>query len=60
MASSFEGIDAPTVQIFPREGKGREGDGKGRNGRGIDTFKSWRHFLGVNRNYIIYIIPIYA
>ena len=34
MASPFEGIDAPTVQIFPkgREGKGR--GGKGREGKG--------------------------
>jgi len=32
-------------------GKGRKGEGKGKerkgmNGRGIDTFKRWRHFLG--------------
>ena len=32
----------------------------GRNGRGVDTFERRRHFLGVNRNYNIYIIPIYA
>ena len=38
------------------EGKKREGNGKGRkgmNGRGIDTFKRWRHFPGVNWNYNI-------
>ena len=40
------------------DGKGMEG--KGRNGRGIDTVKRRLHFLGVNRNYNIYIIPIYA
>ena len=42
MASPFEGIDAPTVQIFPNgrkgegmEGKGRERKGgKGREGKG--------------------------
>ena len=32
----------------------------GRKRRGIDTFERWRHFLGVNRNCNIYIIPIYA
>ena len=30
------------------------------NGRGIDTFKRRRHFLGVNRIYINNIILIYA
>ena len=32
----------------------------GRSGRGVDTFERWRHLLGVNRNYNIYIIPIYG
>ena len=37
-----------------------EWDGAVRNGRGIDTFGRLPHFLGVNRNYTIYIIPIYS
>ena len=45
MASPFEGIDSPSVQISfkgrewggeERNGEGEGGDG--RNGRGIDTF----------------------
>ena len=44
-----------------REGRGRGGRGwVGRNGRGIYTLQRRRHFLGVNRNYNIYIIPICA
>ena len=45
MASPFEGIDAPTVQIFPngREGEGKEGngrEGKGMEGEGRSVFVS--------------------
>ena len=71
MASPFDGIDAPTVQILglahPKGrawdgmgGDGRGGKGKGRNGREIDTVKRRRRLLGVNKNYINIIIPIYA
>ena len=70
MASPFDGIDSTTVQILGLvyskgrrgKGKGMGGDGrggwKGRIGRGVDTVERWRHLLGVNRNYNIYIIPI--
>ena len=49
MASPFEGVDALAVEISPKIGR----EGKGRDSRGMDTFKRWRYFLGVNRNYNI-------
>ena len=68
MASPFQGVDAPTVQIFPREGReGREGGGKerewregrggkggeGRDGReGRDGLKTAKHIATTYSSYL--------